>query len=1217
MKKLRFRHFFLRFIFTSALALILSGSLSSQIPIITSFTPASGPVGTKVTINGSNFSPVPTYNSVWFGAVQATVTAATSTSLVVAVPSGATYKPITVTVNGYTGYSRTIFNVTFPCTRIIDANAFPIKTDLPVGTGPFYGALSDIDGDGKPDLIISNNTSSNLSVFRNQSTSGTITTGSFAPKVDIGTGTNPFGIAVGDLDGDGKQDVVVANSGSNTISIFRNTSTSGSISLSSFAPKVDINTGTSPYGVAIGDLDGDGKPDLAVTNSTGNTVSLFRNTSTIGSISLASFGSRVDINTGNTPQNLAIYDINGDGKPEIIVLNVISNNIYVFGNSCTPGAISAAAFANRVDLTAGNYPAGLALGDIDRDGFTDLIVTNSNSNSVSVFRNTGVTGPISLASFAPKVDFPTGANPNGVSISDLDGDNKPDLVIGNYADNSVTVLRNTSTAGTITSTSFAPKTDYPAGTWPKGTIAGDLEGDGKPELVVINQNTNNISILRNTIAGPPVITSFSPRSGPIGTTVTINGSNFSSTAANNFVWFGAVKATVAAATSTTLTVSVPAGATYQPISVTVNGFTDYSNSPFIVTFPSSQLFNVTSFGMRADISTGTNPYCVAIHDIDGDGKPDILVTNLNSNTISIFPNISTSGSLTAGSFGAKVDLATGIMPYNIAVGDIDCDGKPDIAVTNYNGGTISVFRNASTAGSITASSFGQRVDLNTGTNPFGIAIGDIDGDGKPDIIVTSPGSLYLSVFQNIGTTGSITAGTFAPRVDITTSAPLYGLAFGDIDGDGKPDLSAVSPTTNVVWVFRNISLPGTLSTSSLETPVDFPTGIKPYSIALGDIDGDGKPDIATANNTGNTISVLRNISSPGSITSGSLSGNVDYPTGLNPYLIAIADIDGDGKPDVANGYNSGGSFVSILKNTSSSGTMGPGSIAPRYDVTTQSAPYGIAFGDLDGDGKPDLVAANYSSSTISVLRNTLALPPSAPVVGTITQPTCLLTTGSVILSGLPSSGSWTITRSPGGTTTNGTGTSTTVSGLSPGTYTFTVTTVSNGVSAASSNVVILTAKTGRVPVIKSKWRDLLICSNVGDSIVSYQWYIGNTPITGAKSQTYWSKKVAGVYKVVTVDKSGCTNTSNTVQITGTKSFSVYPNPARDIINVSLNDEPTGNAVILLHNATGKLVLRLETNKEFDELLEEIPVSALDPGIYYLKVTINQVNVYNSKVVLIK
>ena len=119
-------------------------------------------------------------------------------------------------------------------------------------------------------LIYSSNT---VSVFRNTSTSGTI---SFAAKVDFTTGTHPYSVSIGDIDGDGKPDLAVANYSSNTVSVFRNTSTSGTMS---FAAKVDFTTGTTPHSVSIGDIDGDGKPDLAVANQDSNTVSVFRNTS--------------------------------------------------------------------------------------------------------------------------------------------------------------------------------------------------------------------------------------------------------------------------------------------------------------------------------------------------------------------------------------------------------------------------------------------------------------------------------------------------------------------------------------------------------------------------------------------------------------------------------------------------------------------------------------------------------------------------------------------------------------------------------------------------------------------------------------------------------------------------------------------------------------------------------------------------------------------------
>jgi hypothetical protein len=241
-----------------------------------------------------------------------------------------------------------------------------------------------------------------------------------------------------------------------------------------------------------------------------------------------------------------------------------------------------------------------------------------------------------------------------------------------------------------------------------------------------------------------------------------------------------------------------------------------------------------------------------------------------------------------------------------------------------------------------------------------------------------------------------------------------------------------------------------------------------------------------------------------------------------------------------------------------------------------------------------------------------------PTVGTITQPTCTVPTGSVVLGGLPSSGTWTLTKYPGGTTSTGTGTSGTVTGLSPGaTYTFTVTAAAGGTSVASANVVINAVPTGIVPVIKSKWSDVLICYNLKDSIATYQWYKGSSPITGGTGQFYYSRKQAGTYKVLTTDKNGCANYSNSVIISGTKSLSVYPNPARDNFAVTLTDETLGKTVITIINETGTKVMELETDKEFSDLYKVIPVTDLDKGIYFVRVAVNQVNVYYTKIVIIK
>ena len=142
--------------------------------------------------------------------------------------------------------------------------------------------------------------------------------------------------------------------------------------------------------------------------------------------------------------------------------------------------------------------------------------------------------------------------------------------------------------------------------------------------------------------GIPTISSFVPSGGPIGTSVTITGTNFSTTLAANIVYFGATKAMVTAATGTQLTVNAPIGTTYQPISVTLatSGLTAFSKNPFVVTFPSSGVgIDISSFTTdNIDFGTEDTPTNVEINDMDGDGKPDMIVTAVGNSTISIFRN---------------------------------------------------------------------------------------------------------------------------------------------------------------------------------------------------------------------------------------------------------------------------------------------------------------------------------------------------------------------------------------------------------------------------------------------------------------------------------------------------------------------------------------------------------------------------------------------------
>ncbi len=543
-------------------------------PTITSFTPSSGPIGTPVTITGTNFNTTLANNIVYFGATKATVTAATATQLTVTVPTGATYQPITVQVAGLTGFSSKPFIVTFAGGGSIDACSFAPAVTIGAVPGFTRPAFADVDGDGKPDLLIPESTNNQLSIFRNISTAGTITPGSFEPRVSFATVNTPFSVAVGDLDSDGKRDIAVINYTSGKLSVYKNLSTPGVISLDS---KVDFNIPSFAHDVSIADIDGDGKQDLTITTSlVGLTV--LRNTGIAGVIDASTFAAGIDFATGPNPNPFVLGDIDGDGKLDAAVPNANAYSVSLLRNTSTSGVIS---FAAQVVLTtaAGSPAPGAgtvytALGDIDGDNRLDLVVTNNTVNTYSIYRNISTAGTFS---FDPKYDLPTIANANTPSLGDLDGDGKIDLIT-DYSNTSIAIYKNISTTGMINATSLSSPVTF-ARSISSGLLNGDVDGDGRNDVITTSAS---IQVFRNMIGliSPPTITFFPP-SGSIGSSITITGTNFG-TPFNNTVKINGLAATITSSTATTLTVTIPVGATTGPFEVTIGCITVTSSSNFTV-----------------------------------------------------------------------------------------------------------------------------------------------------------------------------------------------------------------------------------------------------------------------------------------------------------------------------------------------------------------------------------------------------------------------------------------------------------------------------------------------------------------------------------------------------------------------------------------------------------------------------------------------------------
>src|SRR5262245_14576830 len=239
--------------------------------------------------------------------------------------------------------------------------------------------------------------------------------------------------------------------------------------------------------------------------------------------------------------------------------------------------------------------------------------------------------------------------------------------------------------------------------------------------------------------------------------------------------------------------------------------------------------------------------------------------------------------------------------------------------------------------------FAAKVDYPTTAFPSCVAIADLNGDTKLDLAVSgSPNT--LSVLLGNGD------ATFAPKVNYATLAAASSVAIGDLNGDGKPDLVA----SNYNAIFPSVSVLLGHGDGTFEPKVDYGTGGRPYSVAIADLNGDGKLDLAVANNAVGTVSVLLGHGD------GTFALRVDYATGPGPTSVAIGDLNGDTVPDLVVA-NSGSSTVSVLPG------YGAGPFAPKMDYGTGGGPHSVAIADLDDDGKPDLAVANSASSTASVL----------------------------------------------------------------------------------------------------------------------------------------------------------------------------------------------------------------------------------------------------------
>ena len=332
---------------------------------------------------------------------------------------------------------------------------------------------------------------------------------------------------------------------------------------------------------------------------------------------------------------------------------------------------------------------------------------------------------------------------------------------------------------------------------------------------------------------------------------------------------------------------------------------------------------------------GAGSAWVAQGDLNGDGIPDVVVANRIDDTVSVYLGIGD------GTFSPPTTDAIGQRVWRVTVADVNADGKLDILTANKGDNTISILLGNGDG------TFKPQAVFPVGTRPGGVAVADVNGDGLPDVIVSNYADSTIGVMLNRGN------DTFSnPKLYTTTTGPEFAgvgpPVVADVNGDGVPDL--LYPD----YVGANVGVRLGLGDGAFGAQSVFPAGVGAYSLNAVDVNGDGKTDLVVANAVDNTVSVLLGNGN------GTFQTQKVFPVGFDPFALVTADLNNDGIPDFVTA-NRGDNTESVLLG------IGDGTFEPEEVVPTGNTPRGIAAADFNGDGKVDIVNANLGDNTATVL----------------------------------------------------------------------------------------------------------------------------------------------------------------------------------------------------------------------------------------------------------
>lgn len=353
-----------------------------------------------------------------------------------------------------------------------------------------------------------------------------------------------------------------------------------------------------------------------------------------------------------------------------------------------------------------------------------------------------------------------------------------------------------------------------------------------------------------------------------------------------------------------------------------------------------------SFMETITLSAGDNAKDVVVIDINGDGAVDLAISNRDGDSVSVFLN-SGSGVFVPGVGRSFAALAR---PFAMATADFDGDGNPDLVVALQGDDQVAILMGSAVG------IFSEPALFGVGDSPRDVATGDFDGDGNIDIATANREDDTVSILlgNGDGTFGVFTSVTLLAAADADTRAQPEGLAVGDFDGGSNDDL-AVSRSHNThsdVVVLLN------MGDGTFGEPTDFAVGQDPRGVVTADMNGDGNLDLVVSNNDSKDVSVLLG-GGDGTFTS---AGNFATGQDANEAL-AVGDMNGDGNLDVVAANRERDNVTVFLGD-------GTGSLGPPTSSDTGNAPVAVALANIDDDGMLDVVTANEEDDSVAILLTT-------------------------------------------------------------------------------------------------------------------------------------------------------------------------------------------------------------------------------------------------------